>query len=107
MIAGEHVVDRLPRVDDHDAVFRRCRKQDMVAGFNIVKPPGCGWDDYAGLGGHCEMTLGGGENDDAAEGGNYVKLVAGLPAQSADDVAVLDPPGRIYGSDAVLHRGVA
>ncbi len=42
----------------------------MIPGFNIVKPPGCGWDDNAGPGGYAEKTVGGGKNDNAARGSN-------------------------------------
>ena len=106
MIAGEHVVDCLPRVDDHDAVFWRRCEQDMISGFDIVDPSRGGWDDDAGPGGYAEKTAGGGENYDAAEGRNYFELVPGLPAESMDDIAVLDPAGCVDWPDAVEHCGV-
>jgi hypothetical protein len=107
MIAGEHVVHRLPGVDDHEAVFWRCGEEDVIAGLNVVKPSRCGWDNDAGLKGDGEKTVGRREDYDPAKGGNYFKLVSGSPAESADDIVVLDSPGCVYGPDAVKHCGVA
>jgi len=107
MIASEHIVDCLSRVDDHDTVFWCRCEQDMVAGFNIVELPRCSRDNDAGLKGYGEKTIGRRENYDAAQGWNYFKLVPGLPAESADDITILDPPGCVYGPDTVKHCGVA
>jgi hypothetical protein len=53
-------------VDDDDAVFRRGREQDVVAGSDIVLPPRSGRDDDAGLVRYAEQAVGGGEDDDPA-----------------------------------------
>jgi hypothetical protein len=66
MIAGEHIVDCLSRVDDHEAVFRRCGEKDVIARLNVVNPACCNWDNDARLKGDSEKTLGGGEDHDAA-----------------------------------------
>ncbi len=107
MIAGKNIVHCLPRVNDHNAVFRCCREQDMVAGFDIVEPSRCSWDNDAGPQGHGEKTIGSSDNYNGAQGGNYFKLVPGLPAESADDIPVRDPSGCVYAPDAVKHCGVA
>ena len=107
MIASEHLVDCLPRVDDHDAVFWRCSEKDVIARLNIVNPPRCSWDNDAGLKGDSEKTIGGREDHDPAQAGNYFKLVPRLPAESADNITILDPPGCVYRPDTVKHCGVA
>ena len=107
MVAGEHLVDCLSRVDDHDAVFWRCREKDMITRLNIVNSPRCSWDNDAGLERDSEKTIWGREDHDPAQAGNYFKLVPGLPAESADNVTILDPPGCVYRPDAVKHGGVA
>ncbi len=107
MIAGEHVVDCLPGVDDHDAVFWGGSEKDVIARLDVVNPPRCGWDDDAGLNGDSEKAAGGRDDYDPAEARDYFKLVPWLPAESADDIAVLDPPGCVYRPDTVKHRGVA
>jgi hypothetical protein len=107
MIAGEHFVDCLSCVDDQDAVFWCCSEKDVIAGLDIVNPSRGSWDNDAGLNGDREKTIGGREDHDPAQTGNYFKLVPGLPAESADDIPVLDPPGRVYGPDTVKHGGVA
>jgi len=107
MIAGEHLVDCLSRVDDHDAVFWRCSEKDVIARLNIVNPPRCSWDNDAGLKGDSEKTIWGREDHDPAQAGNYFKLVPGLPAEGADNITILDPPGCVYRPDTVKHCGVA
>jgi hypothetical protein len=107
MIASEHLVDCLPRVYDHDAVFWRCSEKDVIARLNIVNPPRCSRDNDAGLKRNSEKTIRGREDHDPAQTGNYFKLVPRLPAESADNITILDPPGCIYRPHAVEHRGVA
>jgi hypothetical protein len=107
MIASEHLVDCLSRVDDHDAVFWRCREKDVIARLNIVNPPRCSWDNDAWLKGDSEKTIWGWEDHDPAQAENYFKLVPGLPAESADNITILDPPGCVYRPDTVKHCGVA
>jgi hypothetical protein len=107
MIAGEHLVDCLPRVDDHDAVFGRRSEKDVITRLDIVNPPGRSRDHDAGLSGNSEKTVGGREDHDPAQAEDYFKLVPGLPAKSADDIAVLDPSGCVYRPDPVEHRRVA
>ena len=107
MVAGEHLVDCLSSVYDHDAVLWGCREKDVIARLNIVNSPRCSWDNDAGLEGDSEKTIRGREDHDPAQAGNYFKLVPGLPAESADNVTILDPPGCVYRPDAVKHGGVA
>ncbi|HLM90204.1 MAG TPA: hypothetical protein VK284_14505 [Streptosporangiaceae bacterium] len=107
MIAGEHLVDCLSRVDDHDAVFWRCSEKDVIARFNIVNPPRGSRDNDAGFKGDSEKSIWGREDHDPAQAGNYFKLIPGLPAESADDITILDPPGCVYRPDTVKHCGVA
>ncbi len=107
MIASEHLVDCLSRVDDHDSVFWGCSEKDVIARLNIVNPPRCSWDDDAGLDGDSEKTIWGRKDHDPAQAGNYFKLVPGLPAESADNITILDPPGCVYRPDTVKHCGVA
>ena len=66
MIAGEHLVDCLPRVDDHDAVFRRRSEKDVITRLDIVNPPRRSRDHDAGLNGDSEKTIGGREDHDPA-----------------------------------------
>ena len=37
MIAGEHVIECGQGVHDHEVVFRGCREQHMIAGFDPVE----------------------------------------------------------------------
>ena len=66
MIASEHLVHCLSRVDDNDAVFWCCSEKDVIARLNIVNPPRCSWDDDAGLKGDSEKTIWGREDYDPA-----------------------------------------
>jgi hypothetical protein len=66
MIASEHIVDCLPRVDDHEAVLWRCCEKDVVARLNIVNPSRCDWDNNAGLKWDGEKAIGAREDDDPA-----------------------------------------
>ena len=107
MVAGEHLVDCLPCVDDHDAVVGRRSEKDVITRLDVVNPPRRSRDHDAGLDGDGEKTTGRREDHDPAQAGNYFELVPGLPAKSADNIPVLDPPGCVYRPDAVEHRGVA
>jgi hypothetical protein len=107
MIAGEHIVDGLPRVDDDQAVFWCCSEKDVVARLNVVNPPRCSRYYYAGLEGDGEKTVGGRQDHDPAEGGNYFELVPRLLAESTDDFTILDPSGCVYRPESVTHCGVA
>ncbi len=77
MIAGKNIVHCLPRVNDHNAVFRCCREQDMVAGFDIVEPSRRSRDNDAGPQGHGEKTIGGSDNYDGARAGITSSLSPG------------------------------
>jgi hypothetical protein len=66
MIAGEHIVDCLSRVDDQEAVFWRCGEKDVIARLNVVNSSRCNWDSDARLKGDSEKTIGGREDHDAA-----------------------------------------
>ena len=109
MIAGEHVVHCLPGVDDHEAVFWRCGEEDVIARLNVVKPSRCGWDNDAWLKGDGEKTIGRREDYDPAKGGNYFKLVSGSPAESADDITILEgySGGRLVMRSLLPSQSVA
>ena len=107
MIASEHLVDCLPSVDDHDAVFWRRSEKDVITRLDIVNPPRGSRDNDAGLNGDSEKTIGGREDHDPAQAGNYFKFVPRLPPESVDNITILDPPGCVHGPDTVEHCGVA
>jgi hypothetical protein len=107
MVADEHLVDCLPCVDDHDAVFWRRSEKDVITRLDIVNASRRSGDYDAGLNGDSEKTIGGREDHDPTHAGNYFKLVPRLPAKSADNITILDPPGCVDWPDAVEHCGVA
>src|SRR5580704_1700283 len=100
MVAGEHLVDCLPCVDDHDAVFGCRSEKDVITRSDIVNSPRRSRDHDAGLNGDSEKTIGGREDHDPAQAGNYFKLVPRLPAKSADNITILDPSGCVDRPDA-------
>ena len=107
MVAGEHVVHGLPCMDDDDAVFWRRREQNVVASPDTMLPSRRSGDKDARLTRHGEQAIGGGEDNNRAEGDNDFNLVPRLPAEGTDDIAVRDSSGRVYTPNAVQHRGVA
>ena len=106
MVAGEHVVHSLPRMDDDDAVFRRRREQNVVASPDTMLPSRRSWDRDARLTRHGERTIGGAEDNNRAECYNNFKPVPGSPAEGTDDIAVRDSSGCVYTPNAVQHCGV-